>query len=171
MLLIENVEFIRSCQHCKHKNCAGISCLTSLFWLSDLFLFSAFFLIGKKTLMLSPCLSVCLSVNQFSREPWNTQNQYFHHRSVYTSPGNYLNLVYFWQCVRIKFVKNHDKTLKTSLHGWWYHAFTFIIQRSLYCVYLYTTPMRMYCVYASNRCDRNSMRPATEWISQNFQHC
>ena len=54
--------------------------------------------------MLSPCPSVCLSVNQFSREPWDTQNQYFQHRSVYTSPGINPNLVCFWQ-------------LSSELHG------------------------------------------------------
>ena len=116
---------------------------TQMLWNS---LFGAFFLIGKKTLMLSPCLSVCLSVNQFSREPWDTQNQYFHHRSVYTSPRNYPNLVHFWQCVRIKFVKNHDKTLKNEppwrfhFHYTAYIAYIYILRpcACIHCiVYMY----------------------------------
>ena len=50
---------------------------------------------------------VCPSVNQFSREPWDTQNQYFQHRSVYTSPGINPNLVRFWQLSSELHGKNH----------------------------------------------------------------
>ena len=60
-------------------------------------IFSAFFF-GKKTLMLSPCPSVCLSVSQFSLKPQDTLNSNFQCRSIYTYAGNNPNLVHFRQC-------------------------------------------------------------------------
>ena len=64
-----------------------------------------FFSIGKKRLMFSPCLSVCLSVSKFSREPRNTQNQNFQRRTVYAYAGNNPNLVHFRQCFAVHFNK------------------------------------------------------------------
>ena len=65
--------------------------------------------------------SVRLSVNQFSREPWDTQNQYFQHRSVYTSPGINPNLVRFWQLSS----ELHGKTMYNNIFhsGLYYESY------------------------------------------------
>ena len=48
-------------------------------------------------------------MHQFSREPWETQNQHFQHRSVYTFSGNNPNLVCCWQGIKDKNFKNYAK--------------------------------------------------------------
>ena len=67
-----------------------------------IFVFSAFF-IGKKTLMLSPCLSVCLWANFLANHA--THGTKIFSVALSTYAGNNPNLVHFWQCVGVKFLK------------------------------------------------------------------
>ena len=127
-------------------------------------LFLALFSLEKRRLCYR---RVCLPVSQFSREPCNTWNLNFQRRPIYTYDGSKFG------SFQIKFVKKI--TLRTSLTRLMKPRFHF--HNTAYCVYLHYTMPTIILIYvdssyahalASNRCDHNSMRPATEWISQHL---